>query len=260
MLVHGFTQTSRSWAAVADVLAERNQVVLVDAPGHGRSADERPTSLAEAGNTLASAGGRGHYIGYSMGGRIALHTALARPELVTALVLVGATAGIDPHGERAARRAADDALARRLEESGVDEFLEHWLQNPLFASLPASRAGLDDRRSNTADGLAYALRTLGTGNQRPRWDELGQLAMPVLIVAGARDQKFADLGRRMADAIGDNARLELVPGAGHAVHLERPEGFLAAVRPFLRSIERAGGSADAPADHVSDTDSASRAP
>ena len=260
MLVHGFTQTGASWTEVADVLAERNQVVLVDAPGHGRSADQRPGNLDEAGATLGSAGGRGVYIGYSMGGRLALHTALARPERVTGLVLVGATAGIDSDGERAARRAADDALAQQLEDDGLDAFLERWLQNPLFASLPPARAGLEDRRSNTVDGLAYSLRALGSGAQRPRWDDLPRLTMPVLVIAGARDPKFAALGRRMVDAIGDNAALELVPGSGHAVHLERPEAFLAIVRPFLRLLERGGSAAEMGTGHVNETESASSTP
>lgn len=259
VIVHGFTQTGASWGHVGDVLAERNQVVLVDAPGHGRSGDQRPADLAEAGHMLGAAGGRGVYVGYSMGGRMALHTALAQPALVHGLVLVGATAGIDSDGERAARRAADDGLARELEVDGLDAFLERWLDNPLFATLPRARAGLDDRRSNTAEGLAWSLRTLGTGSQQPRWDELHTLQMPVLVVAGARDRKFAELGHRLVDAIGTNATLELVPGAGHAVHLERPEGFLAVVRPFLRSIAAERGP-DPPADHVNTTDSPSSAP
>lgn len=246
VLVHGFTQTGTSWHAVAPVLADRNQVVLVDAPGHGRSTDQRPGDLVEAGAMLAAAAGKGVYVGYSMGGRIALHTALTRPDLVEALVLVGTTAGIDADGERAARRAADDALASRLEADGLEAFLEQWLANPLFATLPAGRAGLDDRLANSVDGLAWSLRTLGTGTQRPLWGELASLTMPVLVVAGARDTKFAELGRRLVSAIGDNAMIELIPGAGHAVHLERPEAFLAVLRPFLRSMAAHVSAADKP--------------
>lgn len=253
VLVHGFTQTGASWSPLAEVLASRNQVVVVDGPGHGRSAGERPANLVEAAAMLASAGGRGAYVGYSMGGRLALHAALARPDLVTGLVLVGATAGIDDDGERAARRAADDALASGLEADGVDLFLERWLQNPLFASLPLERAGLEERKRNTAEGLAYALRSLGTGTQRPRWGELRQLTMPVLVVAGARDTKFAELGRRLVEGIGANAELELVPGAGHAVHLERPEAFLAVVRPFLRRVGAQRHGHDTASDAASST-------
>lgn len=261
VLVHGFTQTGASWGSVADVLAERNQVVLVDAPGHGRSGDQRPDDLDQAGAMLGAAGGQGTYVGYSMGGRIALHTALQQPDLVRGLVLIGATAGIDTDGERAARRAADDALARGLEDDGIDAFLERWLANPLFSTLPPERAGLDERRLNAADGLAWSLRTLGTGSQRPRWEELSRLTMPVLVVAGARDHKFAELGRRLITAIGSNAALELVPGAGHAVHLERPEAFIALVRPFLRSLAATGNrQGDTEAGHVSATDSPSNAP
>lgn len=259
VLVHGFTQTGASWAPLAEVLAERNQVITVDAPGHGRSAAERPATLSDAGHMLVAAGGRGAYVGYSMGARLVLHGALARPEQVTGLVLVGATAGIDADGERAARRAADEALAAELEADGLDPFLERWLQNPLFATLARERAGLDERRTNTVDGLAYALRALGTGAQRPRWDDLGGLRMPVLVIAGARDPKFCELGRRLVRAIGANAHLEEIPGAGHAVHLERPEAFLSVVQPFLRRLGRRGETDRRPS-HDSATDAASSAP
>ncbi|MGI8794756.1 MAG: alpha/beta fold hydrolase [Acidimicrobiales bacterium] len=236
VLVHGFTQTGGSWAEVADILSDHHQVVVVDSPGHGRSADERPANLVEAGAMLAAAGGRGVYVGYSMGGRMALHTAMARPDLVRGLVLVGATAGIDSDGERAARRVADEALAASLEADGLEPFLEKWLKNPLFATLPATKADIADRLGNTVDGLAYALRSLGTGTQTPQWSELSRLDMPVLLVVGKRDVKFCALAEKMAELIGDNATVEVVPGAGHAVHLERPEAFLAVTSPFLRAV------------------------
>lgn len=256
VLVHGFTQTGRSWTGIADVLAERNQVVRVDLPGHGRSDDQRPADLDEAGAALAAAGGLGVYVGYSMGGRIALHTALRSPGVVTGLVLVGATAGLDAEADRLERRAADHVLAEQLEANGVDAFVDRWLESPLFATLPRDRAALDDRRRNTVDGLAYALRSLGTGTQRPLWEALPALKMPVLVIAGGRDTKFAELGRRMVEAIGDNAMLEVIPGSGHSVHLERPEAFLSVVRPFLRLL----GQAHDPGRHDSARDPAKSTP
>ena len=175
----------------------------------------------------------GAWLGYSMGGRVALHVALAAPQLVDRLVLVGATAGIVDAIDRATRREADEAEAARLERVGVDQFLEHWLAQPLFAALSEEAAGLEARRENTVERLAAHLRMLGTGTQEPLWSRLNELAMPVLVAAGERDVKFAALGERMAAAIGDNASLALVPGAGHACHLERPAEFAALVTPFL---------------------------
>ena len=82
-------------------------------------------------------------------------------------------------------------------------------------------------------GLADSLERAGTGSQAPSWHALAQLAMPVLVLAGADDAKFVALAQRLAEATGSNATLAVIDGAGHTAHLEQPERFLAAVRPWL---------------------------
>ena len=220
MLVHGFTQTGRSWDPVVSRLPEAAPAIAPEVP----VGDDLWTTA----DALADAAGPGTWIGYSMGGRLSLHVALRRPELVERLVLVGATGGIDDEGERAARRAADEQLAQSIARDGVEAFLERWLAQPLFA-------GLTEPGPRQRDGavLSATLRNLGTGTQEPLWDRLARLTMPVLVVAGERDQKFTELGRRLVAAIGANAQLALVPEAGHACHLEQPDAFVAVVRPFL---------------------------
>ena len=240
VLVHGFTQTGRSWATVATGLARDHEVVLVDAPGHGGSAAVR-ADLLEGAELLGQAGAVGTYVGYSMGGRLALHLALSRPQLVSCLVLIGATAGVEDDAARAARRDTDAALATALEREGLDAFLQQWLAQPLFASLPSRAAGLDDRRRNTVDGLAWSLRSCGTGAQQPLWDRLGSLAMPVLVMAGEHDERFTAIGRRMVQAMGDNATFVPVPGTGHAAHLEQPEVFVELLRAWLAGVNVARG-------------------
>jgi 2-succinyl-6-hydroxy-2,4-cyclohexadiene-1-carboxylate synthase len=231
-LVHGFTQTSRSWETIAPALATRHALTMVDLPGHGRS-EVAAADLWEAARLVSDAAGPGAYLGYSMGGRLCLHVALQSPETVSRLVLVGADGGIEDDRERAERRAADERLARRLEEIGVERFVDEWLAQPLFAGLSADQAGRSARLANSVAGLAHALRRLGTGTQRPLWDRLAELRMPVLVVAGERDSKFAALGRRMVAAIGSCATLALIPGAGHACHLEAPDAFVEVVSPWL---------------------------
>ena len=152
---------------------------------------------------------------------LCLQLAVDQPELVRRLVLVSATAGIDDAAERAARRQADEQLAASIERDGVDAFLDRWLALPLFATLPRDAAGLDDRRRNTADGLASSLRLAGTGTQEPLWDRLPELPMPVLLVAGALDTKYVAIAERMAGLIPD-ATLTVIEGAGHSVPLEAP--------------------------------------
>jgi 2-succinyl-6-hydroxy-2,4-cyclohexadiene-1-carboxylate synthase len=230
VLVHGFTQTGRSWSAVADHLAAGHEVVAVDAPGHGDSATIE-ADLPAGADLLGVTGGRATYIGYSMGGRLCLHLAVARPDLVARLVLVSATAGIDDPAERQSRRDADEALAATIERDGLDAFLQRWVAQPLFAGLPDPDLG--DRRRNTVAGLAASLRRAGTGTQEPLWSRLPDLDVPVLLVAGADDPKFVAAAERMAGLLPRAAALAVVEGAGHTVHLEQPAEFLTVLDGWL---------------------------
>lgn len=232
VLVHGFTQTGRSWGPVASALAARHEVVLVDAPGHGRSSTVE-AGLWDGAAMIGEAGGRASYLGYSMGGRFCLHLALQAPELVERLVLVGATPGIEELPARMARRKADQEWARLLFEEGLAAFLDRWLEGPLFQDLSPEAANKEARMENTIVGLASSLRMAGTGRQDPLWDRLVALDMPVLLVVGARDEKFRAVAERMQGLIGDNAAVAVIPDAGHAVHLERPDAFSEVVEDFL---------------------------
>ncbi len=232
VLVHGFTQTLRSWDGMTATLAETFEVVRVDLPGHGGSAAV-DLDFAATAAAIGDAGGTATYVGYSMGARLCLRLALDRPDLVPALVLVGASPGLGDDGERAARRASDEALADEIERIGTAAFLDSWLAQPMFSTLQPEPVDLEARLANTSTGLATALRRLGTGQQEPVWDRLAELDMPVLAVAGDDDVKFARLARDMADAIGVNAEVVAVAGAGHAAHLERPAGFSRLLAAFL---------------------------
>jgi 2-succinyl-6-hydroxy-2,4-cyclohexadiene-1-carboxylate synthase len=172
-------------------------------------------------------------VGYSMGGRVALHLALAHPEVVERLVLVGATPGIEDDADRGARRRADEALADHIEAIGVPAFLDEWLALPLFAGLTAETAHRTEREANTAAGLASSLRLTGTGTQEPLWERLGELTTPTLLVTGARDEKFTDVARRMLPLLGGPVEHVVVPDAGHTAHLERPDAFLDRLRAWL---------------------------
>lgn len=251
VLLHGFTQTGRSWERVERMAKQAGHAVAApDLRGHGASAAVRPVDfphvVADVATLAAGTalGGDVAYLGavvrtggavlcgYSMGGRIALHTALAHPHRVRRLVLVSATAGIEDPGERSQRRAADEALAAGLECDGLEAFAARWAAQPLFADLPpeAAAAAHADRLRNDAGGLGAALRGLGTGIMAPVWHRLGELRMPVAVLAGARDAKFLALAERLAGAL-PAAALTIVPGAGHALHLEAPGAVAAALAP-----------------------------
>ena len=223
VLLHGFTQTRQSWRRTVLALgAGRYRALVPDLPGHGQAAHRTASFDACTAYVRALAPSRFALAGYSMGGRVALHAAFQlRPER---LVLIGASPGIADAGEREQRRAADEALAERIEAIGVEAFAEEWGAQPLFAGQPplVAAAAHADRLRNSTAGLAAALRGLGTGALPSLWDRLTELAIPVTLVVWERDAKFRAIAAEMA-ALSPHAEVELVPGAGHAVQLEAPE-------------------------------------
>jgi 2-succinyl-6-hydroxy-2,4-cyclohexadiene-1-carboxylate synthase len=210
--VPGFMQRGDAWAAVADRLGESYPSVLLD------RADELPQP-----GTVP--------VGYSMGGRLVLHAAIADPHRWPAVVLVGVSAGID---DPAARRAADEDLADWIERHPIEEVVERWEGSPAFASQsPELRAAQrPGRLSHDPADLARLLRTTGQGVVPPVWDRLRELAAPVLCLAGARDETYVAAGRRMA-ALLANGAFRTIPEAGHAPQLEQPDAVGAELRAFL---------------------------
>jgi pimeloyl-ACP methyl ester carboxylesterase len=210
--VPGFMQRGDAWAAVADRLGESYPSVLLD------RADEQPRPGLVP-------------VGYSMGGRILLHAALAEPARWPALVLVGVSAGVD---DPAGRRAADEELAGWIERTPIEEVVARWEAQPVFATqstdvVAAQRPG---RLSHDPADLARLLRTAGQGAMRPSWNRLPELAAPVLCVAGALDGTYVAAGERMASLL-PHGTFRAIPGTGHAPQLEDPDALAAALGQFL---------------------------
>ena len=196
-------------------------------PGHGTAPDaigwEEALDRLEPREPL-------EIFGYSMGARLALALALRRPDRVVRLVLESGTAGIEDPAERARRKADDDALAVSIETGGMERFVERWEQHPTLASLrPFADRLRPERLAHRPSGLASALRHLGTGAQPSYFGELRRLEVPVRLIAGAQDGKFAAIARRMRELL-PRADLVCIPECGHAPHLERPQAFVEALR------------------------------
>jgi 2-succinyl-6-hydroxy-2,4-cyclohexadiene-1-carboxylate synthase len=247
VLLHGFTGSSQTWAPFRLSLGQHFTLFAFDLLGHGKS--DASTDLhhyepdSQVGYLIALFDGlgltRARLLGYSMGGRIALHLVLAAPERVSALVLESASAGIVDPIERAARRASDDGLAAMIEHDGLEHFVDHWEKLSIFDSqqrlAPALRAELRlQRLNNSMNGLANTLRGAGAGRFESCWSRLPEIDLPALFIAGGLDQKYVEIGRQMT-ALMSRAELRVVPEAGHAVHLERRDSFTELVGAFLCS-------------------------
>jgi 2-succinyl-6-hydroxy-2,4-cyclohexadiene-1-carboxylate synthase len=226
VLLHGFTHTGASWDPVRATLPGRYRVVAPDIRGHGSASAREPVSLdAVIDDVATSLREPAVLAGYSMGGRIALHVALAHPRNVSRLVLIGASPGVADGPARDERRAADDGLAARVEGMTIAEFAAEWAGGTtvLAGQPPVVLAAVQaDRLRNTPAGLARALRGLGTGALPPLWERLGELAAPVSLIVGERDAKFRSIAEEMAPRFGGGAEVSIVQGVGHAVHLEAP--------------------------------------
>jgi 2-succinyl-6-hydroxy-2,4-cyclohexadiene-1-carboxylate synthase len=245
LLIHGFTGSAGAWGEdLLAGLAQAHQVVAVDLLGHGRSEFSSDPERYQVEELLEDLGQvldaldieKARWLGYSMGGRLALAGAVLTPARVSSLILESASPGLPGDSERKARRRADEALAEGILRGGMEAFVDHWLGLPLFATqgkLPSSVRVLvrEQRLKNTPEALAACLRGMGTGAQPSFWDSLGDLSVPTLLMAGEEDRKFTQVAERMAEGI-PRAELRLMPKAGHSIHLENPFAWLAAVRTF----------------------------
>ncbi|VAW38565.1 2-succinyl-6-hydroxy-2,4-cyclohexadiene-1-carboxylate synthase [hydrothermal vent metagenome] len=216
--------------------------------GHGRSdSPQNPNRYAMpqiAADIIALLDGwqidRTALLGYSMGGRLALYLACHYPNLFTHLILESSSPGLATEAERVVRQQRDEALADWIEDKGIEPFVARWEALPLWDSqkqLPdAVRQQLHQQRlQNKPIGLANSLRGMGTGAQPSLWNQLPRLQLPTLLLAGERDSKFVAINQQMAAKL-PNGRLQIIPNAGHTVHLERPKQFQAAVNQFLNTV------------------------
>lgn len=248
LLLHGFTGSAASWQAHIPIFEKHFSTLALDFLGHGKSdAPIDPmrygmkwcvADLVEILDELEIA--RTNVLGYSMGGRVALHFANAHPERIENLILESASPGIENEMERAARAARDAELAEKIDGDGIEKFVETWTNIPLFATqtrLPQIvRDNLKQQRlQNRAYGLANSLRGLSVGVQESLWEQLPNIRVPTLLMAGQLDQKFSNIAKEMCKAV-PNAQLEIVTEAGHSVHLEEPKRFDQVVLNFLSEM------------------------
>jgi len=249
-LLHGFTQSGKSWHEVISLMPPGWKWVLPDLRGHGLTSvkpggpytmDACTADLEILWGHLGIA--RSHLVGYSMGGRLALHVAAARPDRVLSLLTIGAHAGLEEEA-REGRRRGDEALAQRIEKDGIEAFVNYWSSLPLFEGLerrgPSFVAQLRAARmDNHVVGLAESLRGMGAGAMRPVWESLARVTCPCTFVAGQLDHGYAASARRLAASVPDG-RVVIVQRAGHTVHQERPETF---ARLLLAHLAAASESA-----------------
>lgn len=246
LFLHGFMGSGRDWFTIANTLAHDYFCVLPDLPGHGTNThlsldaaidfDILCVGLEQLLDELNLQ--QATLVGYSMGGRVALYFAVKYPQRVEKLVIESANPGVDNPVERDKRARLDDRRASQLLLGGMDSFVDNWYELELFASLkrfPQQRKSAKNRRKqNNPQWAAKIIRELSPGRQPSLWSHLPGLNMPVLLLAGVLDEKYAALVGQMGAVI-PKATVQVVPNAGHNIHLEQPQVFADSIGRFVNS-------------------------
>jgi 2-succinyl-6-hydroxy-2,4-cyclohexadiene-1-carboxylate synthase len=235
LFIPGFMQRGDAWRPVAELLPERYPSTLLDHAEH--SFEGRMREILDHAHA-AGPSARPVLAGYSLGGRLALRAALRSPDSFAGVVTVGATAGLEEGPLRVQRAEADEKLASWIEAMPIEDTVSLWERQPLFADqsdqlVDAQREG---RLSQDPRSLALLLRTAGQGALEPVWHDLRTLELPLLAIAGARDDGYTAAAKRMAQ-VAANARVAIVEEAGHAAHLQQPQAVADLIEEFLNHLD-----------------------
>jgi 2-succinyl-6-hydroxy-2,4-cyclohexadiene-1-carboxylate synthase len=237
IFLHGFMGSSLDWEPTVQLLSDEYHCVCVDLPGHGMSVVRDTYSFENVLMSMLNLLEELHVqqfalVGYSMGARVGLYLAQHLRDRVVALVIESGTPGISDESERAERLEKDRALAERLEHEPFSAFLYEWYEQPIFATLQARPALLqeliDSREANDPFELAAAMRGLSVGRQIDLWPVIPELPFPILAISGGLDPKYTKISEQMPGA----GRV-VITETGHNVHLENPTAYIKALSQFL---------------------------
>lgn len=247
ILLHGFTGNADSWRQFQPYWEEHANVIAIDIIGHGKtdSPDDVKKydieAMADAIYQMLKQLNieKADVLGYSMGGRLALTFALKYKRRVRKLILESASPGLATEEERRKRREQDRKLCEFIRKNGVNAFVNHWENIPLFASqkrLPheVRQRVREERLANNEKGLINSLLGMGTGSQPSWWDELHDI--DAYLVTGSLDEKFCRIAEKMTKRLRTSEWVR-VENAGHAIHVEKPKLFGTIITEFLTDHE-----------------------
>ena len=242
-LMHGAVGMAADWREFAKSLAERKTGSR--AVDLWRFLECDPLPIADFGapfNADAGAHARGTpkaLLGYSMGGRLALHALLENPHPWQAAVIVSAHPGLENTAERETRRGADAEWASRALTMPWPEFLTAWDAQPALGGRFPRPSGAAGALSARRREIARSFVDWSLGAQQPLWQRLREITSPVLWVVGAEDVKFLELARRAVAEL-PRATLAVAPGAGHRVPWQARDWLAEQVAGFLTNLQAAG--------------------
>jgi 2-succinyl-6-hydroxy-2,4-cyclohexadiene-1-carboxylate synthase len=245
VLLHGFTGATTTWYPFYQKWGQDNKIISIDIIGHGLSDSPNDSSryqMLEVVEDLREVLlqlqiDKADFLGYSMGGRLALSFLIQHPQYVRKLVLESASPGLATEGEREERRKQDEKLATFIKNEGITRFIDYWGEIPLFSTqkklpMDAQKQIKRQRLQNSEIGLQNSLIGMGTGSQPSLWNSLRNIEHDILIVTGSLDLKFCSIAEKMLHYLPQGQWIK-VENCGHAIHVEKPEKFGTIVNEFL---------------------------
>ena len=242
VFLHGFMGSSADWSFISKSVDR--PTFAIDLPGHGLDPvvcsseswfEETSFLLFQALDALHVS--RVIWVGYSLGGRVAMDFASRYPHRSAGLVLESSHPGLSDPDQRTERLLHDRSWSAKI-EARWPHMLTEWYQQPVF-QLPEdlTKRLVAVRTNNDPAMLAAALNGFSLGHQQPfsgKPAHLNGQTMPILYVAGQKDEKYREVGMRM-EAVFPRLVLKVFEGVGHNVHLERPTQYLDTITQFLKS-------------------------
>ena len=241
--LHGFMGSGMDWLVLVETHFSEFCNILVDLPGHGESQITESMNYLELLDSLTEQlhlEGMQNFIpiGYSMGGRLAMHLYDSFPESIPAMILVSSSPGLKTEIERAERINSDNVLMDKMEHMGIEAFLQEWYRLPLFQNIAQNPDLFDNlvetRSNNSPMQLRRSLEILGTGALPSCWEKLPDWDIPVLLISGSSDSKYCEINAEMA---GEFPRSEhvIIEEGDHAIHIEKALETAVAIRHFVRA-------------------------
>lgn len=248
ILLHGFTGSSEDWIFLINELDERIYPIAVDLPGHGKteiSKNPKDYNIDFMVDIIDSIIEEFHFpqlvlLGYSMGGRVAESFTIQNMSKVKAMVLESTTPGIKNEIERKARFRSDLDLGEFIINEGVENFINYWMELPLFESLKNREVEeyqkiISWKLKNNPIGLSNSLKGFSTGKMENMWNSLIDLHHPILLITGQLDNKYSEIAREMKKQLPNSTHI-ILENSGHNTHLEKPKEFTKLINNFIISL------------------------
>ncbi|XP_047960192.1 protein PHYLLO, chloroplastic isoform X1 [Salvia hispanica] len=258
VFLHGFLGTSVDWIPIMKAISSSTRSIAIDLPGHGGSklqyhgendSDKPNLSIDVMAEVLHKVlktltHGKVTLVGYSMGARISLYTALKCSDKIERAMIISGSPGLIDNDARTTRKAKDDFRASTLVANGLEFFLDTWYAEELWTSLrshPHFKQTVTKRlKHQDLHTLGKVLSDLSIGRQPSMWEDLKQCKVPLQLIVGEKDAKFKAIAIEMQERIVPENSFPLVveiPSAGHAVHVENPLAVITAITQFVKTVK-----------------------